>query len=286
MIRELLSSRMFRPAARQRVPSRFERILAGRRLRMLVRGLAASFLMTTLLYGLIQGGHLSDHPLYRLIDRTAVTLGFAAEHIRISGLKTQTPETVLSILGIAPGASLMDFDAAQAEKRLAQVDWVARAQVRRIFPNQLEIEITERVPFAIWQRGGQYFLIDRTGAVIGFDPKPYAGKLLLVSGEGAQLAVEALVNHLESNPGLKSRLVAASRVGGRRWNLYFPQGVKVLLPETGEAEALAELERLEQGRGILEKAVSLIDLRLADRMVITPLPQPAAEAGEVEKQPQ
>ena len=115
------------------------------------------------------------------------------------------------------------------------------------------------------------------------DPKPYAGKLLMVTGEGAQVAVSGLVNYLESNVALKSRLVAASRVGERRWNLHFPNGVKVLLPENGVEEALARLEKLEIEQGILERAVASIDLRLPDRMVFVPLKQqgaaPAAEAN-------
>ena len=247
-----------------------------------IRAGAVMLLAAAILQGLVNGGHLSEGTRKgTAIAQLSGLLGLSAERIRIAGLKRQSAQTVLNGLGVEAGGSLIGFSPADAERRLANMDWVASAKVRRVFPNQLEIEITEREPFAIWQRAGAYYLIDRNGAAMIADPKPYAGKLLLISGEGAQKAAQELVNELESNPALKSRLVAASRIGERRWNLYFPNGVKAQLPETGIAEALARLAQLESRLGILDRGVSLIDLRLPDRIVVTPAlpPAQAAPAG-------
>ena len=248
------------------------------------RGAAVAFLFATIVYGLIVGGHLgAGSQASQFANGLARVMGFSAQQIIIGGLERETPEAVLAAIGVESGGSLIGFSPENAEMRLKNIDWVADATVRRIFPNRLEIKVVERIPFAIWQRGGKYYLIDATGAAMSADPKPYAGKLLLVTGEGAQLEVAGLVNYLESNVALRSRLVAASRVGERRWNLHFPNGVKVLLPENGVGEALARLEKLEIEQGILERAVALIDLRLPDRMVFVPLKQqgaaPAAEAN-------
>lgn len=244
-----------------------------------VRFAAVLLLALAILQGLLVGGHLSEGTRKgTAIAQLSSMLGLSAERIRIAGLTQKSALTVLNALGVEAGGSLIGFSVQDAERRLANIDWVASAKVRRVFPNQLEIEITERKPFAIWQRGGAYYLIDRTGAAMIADPRPYAGKLLLISGEGAQKAAQELVNQLESNPALKSRLVAASRIGERRWNLYFPNGVKAQLPETGVAEALARLAQLESSLGILDRGVSLIDLRLPDRIVVTPALPPAKAA--------
>ncbi|MDP4823351.1 MAG: FtsQ-type POTRA domain-containing protein [Aestuariivirgaceae bacterium] len=239
-----------------------------------VRAAAVAFLFTTLAYGLIVGGHLgAGSKASQFAQGLSRVLGLSAQHIAIGGLMRETPQTVLSAIGVEAGGSLIGFSAENAEMRLKNIDWVADATVRRIFPNRLEIKVTERVPFAIWQRGGKYYLIDETGAAMSADPRPYAGKLLLVTGEGAQLAVGGLVNQLESNVALKSRLVAAGRVGGRRWNLHFPNGVKAQLPENGVEAALSRLERLEVEQGILERGIVSVDLRLPDRVVVVPLKQ-------------
>lgn len=279
--------RMVRRSARM---ARLDRFAHSFGVRAGVRGAAVGFLFATLVYGLIVGGHLgAGTRATEFANAVSRVMGLSAQNIKISGLVRETPQAVLAAIGVEAGASLIGFSAENAEMRLKNIDWVADATVRRIFPNRLEIKVTERVPFAIWQRGGKYYLIDATGAAMSADPKPYAGKLLLVTGEGAQLAVAGLVNHLESNVALKSRLVAASRVGERRWNLHFPNGVKVLLPENGVEDALARLEKLEIEQGILERAIASIDLRLPDRMVIAPLKQqgaaPAAEANvEISRQ--
>ena len=249
-----------------------------------VRSAGVAFLFATIVYGLIVGGHLGvASQASQFVNGLSRVMGLSAQQIIIGGLERETPESVLAAIGVESGGSLIGFSAENAEMRLKNIDWVADATVRWIFPNRLEIKVIERIPFAIWQREGKYYLIDATGAAMTADPKPYAGKLLLVTGEGAQLAVAGLVNHLESNVALKSRLVAASRVGERRWNLHFPNGVKVLLPETGVEGALARLEKLEIEQGILERAIGFIDLRLPDRMVFVPLKQqdaaPAAEAN-------
>lgn len=254
--------------------ARFDRFAQSFGVRAGVRGGAVSFLLLTLAYGLIVGGHLgAGSRASQFTNGLSRMVGFSAQNIMICCLERETTQAVLAAIGVESGGSLIGFSAENAELRLKNIDWVADATVRRIFPNRLEIKVTERVPFAIWQRGGKYYLIDETGAAMGADPKPYAGQLLLVTGEGAQLAVGGLVNQLESNVALKSRLVAAGRVGGRRWNLHFPNGVKAQLPENGVEEALARLERLEAEQGILERGIVSIDLRLPDRVVVVPLKQ-------------
>ena len=273
--------RIFRRSARM---ARFDNFAHSFGVRAGARGAAVVFLFATIVYGLIVGGHLgAGSQASQFANGLSRVMGFSAQQIIIGGLELETPEAVLAAIGVESGGSLIGFSAENAEMRLKNIDWVADATVRRFFPNRLEIKVIERIPLAIWQRGGKYYLIDATGAAMSADPKPYAGKLLLVTGEGAQVAVAGLVNYLESNVALKSRLVAASRVGERRWNLHFPNGVKVLLPENGVEEALARLEKLEIEQGILERAVALIDLRLPDRMVFVPLKQqgaaPAAEAN-------
>jgi cell division protein FtsQ len=250
--------------------------------RVLARLTACALLASSIGFGLERGGHLStpggeDQPLLSTI---AAILGHSAQTIRISGLTQRSPQAVLAALGLEPGSSLIGFDAAQAQKRLENIDWVEKAGLKTVFPNQLEIEIVEREPFAIWQRDGVYYVIDRTGTAMGMDPATLVRRLPLVAGEGAQTAVFELVNQLASFPVLGSKLTGASRVGGRRWNLYFPNELKILLPEQGMEKALAWIDRLEREQGLLRKGVVSIDLRIEGQAVIVPSPEPAEASGD------
>jgi len=240
--------------------------------RALSRTLACGFLIAVIGYGLVRGEHLDsiDSPDHSLLGRIAPIFGHSAQTIRISGLERRTPEAVLAAIGIEPGSPLFGFDAEQARSLLQNIDWVEKAGIRLVFPNTLEIEVTEREPFAIWQREGRYYVIDRTGVAMGADVKNYAGILPLVTGAGAQLAAYDLFNQLASHRELAAKVKAAARVGGRRWNLYFANNVTVALPEEGVDAALEWIERADREHGLLSKGIVGVDLRLQGRAVITP----------------
>ncbi len=237
------------------------------------RGFAVSAIFATAMYGIIAGGHITDpnSVLYNVQGKVAGQFGYAAQDIRIAGLKTHSPASVLKAIRILPNDSLIGFNANAARSVLEKVDWVKKAEVRRIYPNQLEIDIVERLPFAIWQRDGEFYVIDKFGAAFtSLDTSDVKG-LIVVTGEGAHKSVFDLVNYIEAHSGLKSKIVAAGRIGDRRWNLYLKNGLKVMLPEKDVARGLARLKNLQAELDIFNKAVGLVDLRLSDRVVISPL---------------
>jgi cell division protein FtsQ len=69
-----------------------------------------------------------------------------------------------------------------------------------------------------------------------------------------------------------SRVSAAVRIGGRRWDLKLDNGIAVRLPEEGAGDAL-RLLAAAAGEGLFERDILAIDLRMEDRLVvqITPL---------------
>jgi cell division protein FtsQ len=99
--------------------------------------------------------------------------------------------------------------------------------------------------------------------------------LLQVVGEGADKAAAALIAMLDGEPDLEKRVTAAVRVGERRWNLAFEGGITVELPEENAAEAWAHLAEIERDHALLARDVVMVDLRLADRVVVTPAAEPA-----------
>jgi cell division protein FtsQ len=250
--------------------AKVERLARGRSIGFLMRMTAFVLLAMTIWHGAVRGGHLAneDSPWPKLSGQLSSLVGMAADDIRITGLNHQSSNMVLAAVGVKPGGSLIGFDAAAARATLEGLDWVASANVQLLFPNQLEIEVAERVPFAVWQKGGNYYVIDKTGAAMSSLNPSQLPALPLVTGPGAEKAAEALVNQLEATPDLMLKLYAAARVGQRRWNLYFDHGVTALLPDKDEGEALARLQELEQRHGLLSKGVKTVDLRFSDRVII------------------
>lgn len=240
------------------------------RVRVAARVGAVLFLGFTVMHSVSVGGYLSyeGSPWLKIPGKLSGLIGMAADDIRIQGLVNQEPEKLLAALGIKPGASLIGFDADKAKQLLENLDWVSAATVQRHFPNQLEISVAERVPFAIWQRDGSYYVIDQSGsAMSNVTPSQLEG-LLLVTGEGAQFAAQELVNQLEVTPNLLLRVKAAARVGQRRWNLYLDNGITIQLPERDVEAALARLDALDTSQQLLSKGIRNVDLRLSGRVIV------------------
>lgn len=206
----------------------------------------------------------------RLAD-TSARFGLVVRDIRIEG-RLKTPEDqVEDALGVRVGDPILGFSVREARARLEAIAWVRGAVVERRLPDLVVVRLAERAPFAIWQKDGRFNLIDRDGNMVSDgDVATFSGQLPLVVGEGANTAAAALMEQLAAQPDLQSRLVAAVRVGDRRWNLRMSNGADILLPEGAEVAALARLAQLQATHALLDRPLQAVDLRLPDRLVIRP----------------
>ena len=259
-------------------PSRWRLLL--RRQRHLARPLAWGMVALVLLGG---GAFLvrtlqPANSVVTLRERLTAGTGLLVRDIVIEG-RSLTPEGMLrAALGVSRGDKLLGFSPEAARARIERLTWVQRATVERRLPGTIVVVITERRPFAVWQTGGRFVLIDRTGqAVADQDPVKDAAAfavLPLVVGPGAPEYAAALLDELAARPELRARVVAAVRVGERRWNLRLSNGADVLLPEGAEAAAMTRLMELHTAQALLDRPLQSLDLRLPDRLVVRPLPEP------------
>ena len=203
-------------------------------------------------------------------------LGLRVRDIIIEG-RQKTPEPLLrAALGVRAGDPILAFSVDDARSRLETINWVQSATIERILPGTILVRLTERSPFAVWQHDGKFALIDRDGnTVTDSDVSTFAGQLPLVVGVGAPKAAAPLIDALAAQPTLQSRVIAAVRVGERRWNLRMSNGTDVLLPEGAEVQALAKLVELQASHALLDRPLQALDLRLPDRLVVRPLPDPS-----------
>lgn len=256
--------RVLRPLA-ERLPRRVRRAaerIEKRRRSPLGQAAAAGFLFAAAAYGLIISGQLG-----RVADGVLAAAGFGIENVRIVG-GIETPElAILEKLEIG-GSSLVGFDAEAARARVAELPWVAGVTVRKYYPDTLKVEVVERKPLALWQSDGKVLMIDAGGYPIGpLDDARFVSLPFLV-GEGANVRAADFLAALGSEPLVASLMRAAVLVSDRRWDLHLENGVTVKLPERRPAQALSQLVRLDQRHGLLSRDVTVIDMRLADRLTV------------------
>jgi cell division protein FtsQ len=193
--------------------------------------------------------------------------GFAVRQVYVDGRVRTGLEELRARLGVQIGDPILGVDTDAARARLEQLTWVDQASIGRMLPGSLYIRLVERQPLALWQQGRQFAVIDRTGAVIerGLDeanlPEAYR-RLRVLVGEDAPGHAEALFALLSTEPALSERVVAATWVGDRRWNLHLDDQVDVMLPEQDPQTAWRLLATKARDEGLLERAIKVVDLRL------------------------
>ena len=209
--------------------------------------------------------------------------GFSVSDITVTGRERTNTQDILTALDARTGTPILSVDLAEAKARLEEVPSVRTATVERRLPHALRVTLVERKPIALWQHDGQFMLVDKDGHQI---PGPIDGyeSLPLVVGDGAPIASIDLFAMLANEPAIAPRVKAAVRVGSRRWNLRLDDAVKgleVRLPEDNPEAALHQLAELEKDHGLTNRHVVMIDLRVADKLVVrTSQEQASSQSGE------
>ncbi|HEX3350220.1 MAG TPA: cell division protein FtsQ/DivIB [Acetobacteraceae bacterium] len=217
-------------------------------------------------------------PLRERLGNATAALGMRIRDVVIQG-RQKTPESLLrAAIGAGIGQPILSYSVADARQRIETLTWVQSATVERRLPSTLVVQLVERRPFAVWQNQGKFVLIDRDGNIVtDADVASVADQLPLVVGAGAPQVAAALLDALASQPSVQSHVVAAVRIGERRWNLRLNNGGDVLLPEGAEPQAIAHLAQFQSDHALLDRPLQVIDLRLPDRLVIRPRPDSVSQ---------
>ena len=274
---------------RKRVKARADRSPPNRAIlwleRMMPRRAVLMLTLATLLgsavLGVFKGGHV-DAVLAQLADsRNALanSAGFRITSVAINGRKQLSQDEVLGIGGVNGRSSLLFLDAATVRDKLKANPWIGEATVQKFYPGQLQIDITERSAFALWQQDGRLSVISEDGAVL----EPYLSRrfasLPLVVGKGADVRARDFLALMDRYPRVRAAMKAAVLVGERRWNLRLKDGLDVRLPENDVGNALAALTRMDKEDRLFSRDITAIDMRLPDRLTVR-LSEDAAKARE------
>jgi cell division protein FtsQ len=200
--------------------------------------------------------------------------------VTISGIAELTADEVLTTGSIDTRKGLPFVDAAAIRTKIAELPLVADVKVRKLYPSDLIVSLSERKPFALWQRDGEVSVVSRDGVVIEKAMDARFVGLPLAVGEGANRRVDELAAIYEAAGALRERLKAGVLVGERRWNLKFDNNVDVRLPEVNPLAAVRRLVALQHKYAVIDREVLVVDLRDDDRVTLRLTPEAAAVRRE------
>ncbi len=210
----------------------------------------------------------------RAADGAAANVGFAIDEIEVStieGASAISPARAAEVRAlIVPEGrqSILALNPADVKTRVESLDWVQGVRVRRLWPNDMLIEVERRQEYARWQEDGEISVIDANGERLLTERAADHAHLPLVVGQGAGPASPPMLAALESLPQVRAHLRALVRVGDRRWNVELTSGTTVALPEENPEAALAQLEDLQTEHALLDRPLAQIDMRVPNRVAI------------------
>lgn len=254
--------------------------------RLLVR-IGGAILALLLIVGVYEargvvGGGLNS--IIKMVRGEFVAAGFGINRIQISGQTLTRDSDIVTLMTLSAGSSTLDFDVEKARVRLSWLRAVEGATVRKVYPNQIIVEVVEKRPVARWRSGSSTWLVDQRGTIIGEDPAGTYADLPMVVGEGAADDALVMIRALDQYDTITKDLAVLSRIGDRRWDLIYYSGLRVQLPEVGVAQALRQLETYQADYALFDRDVTLIDLRVPGVVALKPAIR-ETEAAEMKKKP-
>ena len=195
-------------------------------------------------------------------------VGLGLSEVTVRGQRMTRDDEIYDKLQLSARRSIWLLDTEAARRRVETLPWVLKASVKRVFPDRLYIEVSERSPRAIWNDGHQTTLLDATGRVLGTaDAKKYS-TLPTIFGVGAAKHANSIIETVNRVPALRGRVGLYEWTANRRWTLHLKSGRQILLPAAGVSSALLQLTKGKHGQRLLDRNFERLDLRLKSQVAI------------------
>jgi cell division protein FtsQ len=249
------------------------RVRLRRRRLTLARGVGAALLLALLAVGMTVGG--------RFLLRCAVEdPGCGLREVLVVGTELRDPSEIRSRVAPFLGHPLLELNLDRIRRAVEKDPWVSRAEITRVWPCSVRVEVRERVPVVLAMIEGEPWLASRDGTLL--DPYLPGGPIPelptltgLPPGEGARrtalrrgaLALEALAGEA---PELAPRALSLDlsdshrielRLEGTDWPLWLDPG------EPGRNLRAYAALRDVLGKDVLPAGV---DLRWRGRIAVRP----------------
>ena len=194
---------------------------------------------------------------------------FMVSGMDVVGAEPALADLVVATVPMAFPISSFDIDLEAMRQKVEELDGVRSARVRVGEAGHLKIDITPRIPVALWRDGDTLHLLDEAGTFAGVvEARTDRIDLPLIAGDGAQDHIEEALSLFRDAKPLQERIRGLVRMGERRWDVVLDRDQRILLPAEGAVAALDRVIVLQQASDLLDRDVAVVDMRNADRPTI------------------
>jgi cell division protein FtsQ len=217
------------------------------------------------------------------VEDSLVDAGITVDQIIIEGAFQTPKEVIYEASGVTIGEPLLATNINAIKDQVEQLTWIKVAIISRRLPDGVLISVEEHRPAALWQLDNKLWVLSDEGVRITDLGLEAFADLPMISGIGADQALERLLNAVSQNIDLFNRVETASWIGGRRWDLILKNGIKIMLPEEDMNEAWQNLIEFERDEKLLARNILAVDFRIKDKTVVRLTPEEAARRRLIAK---
>jgi cell division protein FtsQ len=194
---------------------------------------------------------------------------FTITQMVVVGGDAQLAADVTTVLPLEFPLSSFDLDMEAVRNTVEALYAVESARLRVGEGGTLEVEVTPRVPVAVWRDGEMLRLIDADGTYSGvISARADRLDLPLIAGDGAQEHIAEALELFGTARPQADRVRGLVRMGERRWDMVMDRGQRILLPEGDPRAALDRVMALQEAQDLLSRDVAIVDMRNANRPTI------------------
>jgi cell division protein FtsQ len=137
------------------------------------------------------------------------------EQVGLAGNHYVTRASVREIFAVDRGKSVLRIPLDQRRIEIEAIPWVEHATVRRVLPNRIEVDVTERTPIAFLRNGTGMALVDVHGAIL---ERPVEGyfHFPVVTGIGADMPQDDREQRMQLFSGFLQQIEAAHPGAGEQ----------------------------------------------------------------------
>jgi len=203
---------------------------------------------------------------------------FNIDSFSVKGNDLLSREEIIETAGAKKGTNIFNVNLREMEEKIELHPVIKNAEVKRVFPNSLSIEVQEHKPSAVIAARGGFMLLDKEGYLIEKVEKISHIDLPVITGVDVKKNVVPgdIISNKKLDPALK--VLASTEPDDLRFaaeidvknpvciNLYTYSGIKIIL---GDAEKIGEkIETAKKILSQLDRQVEYIDLRYPKSPVV------------------
>ncbi|HEY4716976.1 MAG TPA: FtsQ-type POTRA domain-containing protein [bacterium] len=198
---------------------------------------------------------------------------FAIKKIEVSGVRQVDRGDIEEFLSVTEGSNIFTADVNALRQKVEAYPWIDKAEVTRILPDSILVEIEEHVPVALVSlQGGLYFLDSNakvfksveSGELVDF-PVITSGNMSQLKLTDIQRAYDFLKFVAEFDSGFAETISELNFTFPHRLNIY-TKGLQIVINDSHPMESMLNIKRIRvwaKKMGIVPVFIDIVSERKA-----------------------